>query len=289
MLRANTAPRSRRVDRETMMAASEHTPAFVTEVSDIEETRNVRYKRGLSYGASFVWLRRGWGDLWTNPVPSLLYGLAVFVASLVFIVYMFDTGRDYFLFPALAGFMIVGPLVASGLYLKSRSLESGGRVTLGSMLAVQPRAGAQVFFTGMVLTMLLLLWMRAAVLIYALFFGVRPFPGVDHVAEMLVTTPTGWAMLVVGGVIGALFAGFAFAVSVFSVPMLLDRRIDAMTAMGVSMAVVWNNLKTTLTWGAIVSSLFLVSVATGLAGLIVIFPWLGHSTWHAYRQMRPSP
>ena len=268
------------------MIAKDGTPILISEVSDIEETRNVKWKRDLSYDAAFRWLGLGWRDLWTNPVPSLIYGLAVFFASLVFIVYMFDTGRDYFLFPALAGFLIVGPLVASGLYLKSRSLENGDRVTLRTMLAVQPLAGAQVFFTGMLLTMLMLLWMRAAVLVYALFFGVRPFPGLDGVTEMLVTTPTGWAMLVVGGFIGSLFAGFAFAISVFSVPMLLDRRVDAFTAMGVSMAMVWNNLKPMLTWGALVLALFVVSVATGLVGLIVIFPWLGHATWHAYREMR---
>ena len=128
--------------------------------------------------------------------------------------------------------------------------------------------------------------MRAAVLVYALFFGVRPFPGLDHIAEMLFTTATGWAMLIVGSLIGALFAGFAFAVSVFSIPMLLDRRVDALTAMGVSTALVWNNLSPMLLWGVIVLSLFLLSVATGLLGLIVIFPWLGHATWHAYKEMR---
>jgi uncharacterized membrane protein len=271
------------------MAAKENTPGLISEVSDIEETRNVKWQRDLPYGAAFRWLGLGWRDLWTNPVPSLLYGIAVFLASLVFIVYMFDTGRDYFLFPALAGFLIVGPLVAAGLYLKSRGLERGERATLWSMIAVQPLAGAQVFFTGMLLTMLMLLWMRAAVLVYALFFGVTPFPGLDHVVDMLVTTPRGWAMLVVGSFIGSLFAGFGFAISVFSVPMLLDRRVDALTAMGVSMAMVWNNLKPMLMWGAIVLALFIVSVATGLLGLIVIFPWLGHATWHAYSEMRSPP
>lgn len=270
------------------MAADEHVSGIVSEVSDIEETRNVKWKRGLSYGDAFRWLGMGWRDLWTNPLPSLLYGFFVFVASLVLIVYMFATGRDYYLFPALAGFMIVGPLVAAGLYLKSKRLENGERATLGSMLAVQPLAGAQVFFTGMLLTMLMLLWMRAAVLVYALFFGVRPFPGLDHVAGMLFTTPTGWAMLVVGSVVGALFAGFGFAISVFSIPMLLDRRVDALTAMGVSMAIVWNNLKPMLTWGALVLVLFLISVATGLLGLVIIFPWLGHATWRAYSEMRPA-
>lgn len=268
------------------MAARQQTPALISEVSDIEETRNARWKRHLPARAPARWLAGGWRDLWTNPAPSLLYGLAVFLASIVFIVYMFDTGRDYFLFPALAGFLIVGPLVAAGLYLKSRDLEAGVRPTLRSMLAVRPMAGAQVFFTGMLLAMLMLLWMRAAVLIYALFFGVRPFPGLDHIAGMLFTTPTGWAMLAVGGLIGALFAGFAFAVSVFSIPMLLDRRVDALTAMGVSTALVWNNLTPMLTWGAVVLGLFLLSIATGLVGLIVVFPWLGHATWHAYKEMR---
>lgn len=268
------------------MVARQHTPELISEVSDIEETRNERWKRHLSGRAPLQWLSSGWRDLWATPVPSLLYGLAVFLASMIFIVYMFGTGRDYFLFPALAGFLIVGPLIAAGLYLKSRDLEAGVRPTLRSMLAVQPMAGAQVFFTGMLLAMLMLLWMRAAVLVYALFFGVRPFPGLDHIAAMLFTTPTGWAMLVVGSLIGALFAGFAFAVSVFSIPMLLDRRVDALTAMGVSAALVWNNLTPMLTWGAIVLGLFLLSVATGLLGLIVVFPWLGHATWHAYKEMR---
>ena len=268
------------------MILRDSTTIPVSKLSNIEETRNRKYKRDVSYKVVFGWLGQGWRDLWTQPVPSLLYGVAVFLVSLVFIVYMYETGRDYFLFPALAGFMIVGPLVAAGLYLKSREIENGQRVSLRTMMTVRPLAGAQVFFTGMVLTMLMLLWMRAAVLIYALFFGVRAFPGLDHVATMLITTPVGWAMLAVGSLIGSLFAGFAFAISVFSIPMLLDHKVDAMTAMGVSLAIVWNNLGPMLLWGAIVLALFLICVATGLIGLIAIFPWLGHATWHAYREMR---
>ena len=132
----------------------------------------------------------------------------------------------------------------------------------------------------------MLLWMRAAVLIYALFFGIRPFPGLDHVVSTLFTTPVGLAMLFVGTLVGGLFAAFGFAISVFSIPMLLDQRTDALTAMATSMAMVWNNLVPTIAWGGIVLALFAVSVATGLIGLIVIFPLLGHATWHAYRAVR---
>jgi len=116
---------------------------------------------------------------------------------------------------------------------------------------------------------------------------VTPFPGLDHVAEMLFTTPTGWAMLVVGGAVGALFASFSFAISAFSIPMMLTERVDALTAMGSSFALVGSNLPVMLTWGAIVLALFLLSVATGLIGLIIVFPLLGHGTWHAYKAMKP--
>jgi uncharacterized membrane protein len=105
---------------------------------------------------------------------------------------------------------------------------------------------------------------------------------------MLFTTPTGWAMLLVGSVVGALFAAFSFAISAVSIPMLLEEKVDALTAMGSSVALVSHNLPVMLAWGLIVLALFLVSLATGLLGLIVVFPLLGHGTWHAYRAIRAA-
>ena len=103
---------------------------------------------------------------------------------------------------------------------------------------------------------------------------------------MLFTTPTGWSLLLVGGLVGALFAAFSFSISVFAMPMLLAERTDALTAMGLSVALVWNNLPAMLAWGLIVLTLFLASLATGFIGLIIVFPILGHGTWHAYRAIR---
>ena len=258
----------------------------LSETSTIEETRNPALARHLSLFAPFGWLRDGWRDLWNRPASSLAYGAGVFLVSLALVWTMFVAGRDYILFPALAGFMVVGPLLAVGLYEKSRRIEAGEHATLGGMLLVKAKSGAQIFFIGAMLCMLMLLWMRAAVIVYALFFGVRPFPGFDNMVFILFTTPLGWAMLVTGTLVGGLFAAFAFAISVFSIPMLLDRRTDALTAMGTSMAMVWNNLKPMIAWGALVLALFAVSVATGLIGLVVIFPLLGHATWHAYRAVQ---
>jgi uncharacterized membrane protein len=154
------------------------------------------------------------------------------------------------------------------------------------MMFVPIRSGAQIVFVGLLLCLLMMLWNRAAVLLYALFFGLRPFPGLHDILPFLLGTPTGWALLIVGSLVGGLFAAFSFAISVFAIPRLLDERSDALTAMGQSMALVWNNLPVMLTWAAIVLSLFVLSVATGLIGLIIVFPVLGHATWHAFSTMR---
>jgi len=241
------------------------------------------FKRRYAATVSFQWLAAGWRDLLTKPAPSLIYGFVVFAVSAIIVVGLFAFDLDYILLPALAGFMVVGPVLAIGLYEKSRRLAAGTLVTLDSMLRPHAASMGQILLTGALLCLLMLLWMRAAVILCALFFGLLPFPGLAQIAHVLLTTPTGWALLIVGTAVGALFAAFSFAISAFSIPMLLEKRMDALTAMGTSIALVWNNLPVMLTWGAIVLALFLLSLATGLLGLIVVFPLLGHGTWHAYR------
>ena len=258
---------------------------LLSETSGIGETRDPRVQRNLPLMAGLGWLSAGWRDFWTHPSSSIAYGLGVFVLSVAFVWTLVEFGRDYILFPALAGFLIVAPFLAIGLYEKSRALGEGRTIGLAAMLRVRPRAGAQVFFTGLLLCMLILLWTRAAVLVWALFFGVTAFPGLDNVVGILFGTAYGWTMVIVGTAIGGLFASFAFAISVFAVPMLLDRRVDALTAMGTSMKLVWNNLPPMIAWGAMVLVLFGICVATGLIGMIVIFPLLGHATWHGYKAM----
>lgn len=244
------------------------------------------WHRDLAPSAAFGWLAAGWRDLTVDPLQSLAYGVLVFVISAAVVAGLVLFGWDFILFPAFAGFMIVGPLLALGLYEKSRMLAAGKRTTLMQMIFVRPKSGGQFLFTGVLLCLLVLLWMRAAVIVYALFFGLLAFPGLDHIAAMLFTTPTGLAMLLVGGAIGGLFAAFSFAISAFSIPMQLNERVDALTAMGSSMALVWNNLPVMLVWGAITLTLFIFSLATGMLGLIVVFPVIGHGTWHAYQAIR---
>jgi len=247
-----------------------------------------RWVRSLATDDPERWLRRGWQDFKTRPAMSVAYGAIIFLVSVGFVGGLVALGYDYILFPAFAGFMVVGPILAVGLYEKSRRIETGKPLGWRNLFFVKPRSGGQILFTGVLLSLLMMVWMRAAVIIYALFFGLLPFPGLDRIAPMLFTSGTGLAMLAVGTAIGGLFAAFSFAISVFSIPMLLNEDVDALTAMGSSMALVWNNLRVLLIWAATVLALFLLSLATGMLGLIVIFPLLGHATWHAYRAVQPD-
>jgi uncharacterized membrane protein len=256
-------------------------PAVVAPLS-----RESSLDRHLPPATAITWLRAGASDLRIRPALSLAYGFLVFLVSVAIVVGLFEFGWDYILFPALAGFMVVGPIVAIGLYEKSRRIAAGEPVTLRQMIFVKPESGGQILFVGVLLCGLMLLWMRAAVIIYALFFGLRPFPGLDHIVGMLFATPVGWLMLIVGSLVGGVFAAFSFAVSVLSIPMLLNERLDALTAMGMSMARVWNNLPVMLSWGAIVVALWLISIAVAMLGMIVVFPLLGHATWHVYKAIR---
>ncbi|WP_340110361.1 DUF2189 domain-containing protein [Pikeienuella sp. HZG-20] len=244
--------------------------------------------RNLPPATALDWLREGWSDFRTHPTPSILYGLAIYIVSMVVVWLLFYLELDYFIFPALAGFVVIGPLVASGLYEKSRRLEAGEPVSFASMIFVRPRAGRSALFMGVMLLGLFLLWQRAAVIVYSLFFGVVAFPGIDEIAPMLFLTSTGWALLIVGGAVGALFAAFGFAISVFAAPMLLEEKTDALSAFALSIAMVWNNLPVMIAWGAIVLALFIFSVLTALIGLIVVFPVLGHATWRAYKALKPT-
>ncbi|SMQ68707.1 Uncharacterized membrane protein [Devosia lucknowensis] len=246
--------------------------------------RSVDHNRGLSPTAPLTWLARGWRDLWTKPGLSLAYGLGVTLLSWAIVYAMFHFGWAQILFPALAGFLVVGPLLATGLYVKSRKLAAREQVTLFDMLF--PRGGMHLFFVGAVLMTLMLVWVRAAVLLYALFFGWRAFPGFDQVVSTLFTTPEGLAMLLVGTAVGGLFAAFSFAIGAFSIPLMLDRGKDAFSAMGLSLSFVTNNTPATLVWAALVVALVLFSIGTGLLALVIIFPLLGHATWHAYVAVR---
>lgn len=243
------------------------------------------YAAGLPASSAWRWLREGWADFVDAPASSLAYGLLLALLSYGVLFLLWRTGLLYLALPSLSGFLIIGPFLALGLYEKSRLHMQGERAGLKEMLLVRPASGAQLAYAGLLLGLLVLFWLRAADLLYALFFGLTPFPGAREAFINAFTTGRGFGLLVTGSLVGGLFAAFAFAISLFSIPMLTERRTDALTAIGLSFVMTVQNLRATLAWGAVVAVGLLLSVATGLLGLIVIFPLLGHGTWHVYRDI----
>ena len=240
------------------------------------------FARDLPARAAFGWLAAGWADFRAAPGPSLAYGLFLLSLSLAVLAMLHAAGLLYLALPAIAGFLIVGPFLALGLYAKSRARMEKRELSLLGMVLVRPESGAQVAYAGLMLGLLVFFWLRAADLLYALFFGLAPFPGAEEALINVLTTPRGWALIGVGSAVGGLFAAFAFAISLFSIPMLMAERRDALTAMGMSFAMTVQNLRPVLAWGAIVALGLALAAVTGLLGLIIVFPVLGYGTWHAW-------
>lgn len=239
--------------------------------------------RDLPARAARDWLAAGWGDFRAAPGQSLAYGGFLVALSYAVLWGLAASGLLYLALPAISGFLIVGPFLAIGLYALARRRAEGKTTILRQMLLVRPAAGPQLAYAGLLLGLLVLFWLRAADLLYALFFGYAPLPGAGDALSNVFVTPRGWGLLLVGSAIGGLFAAFAFALSLFAVPMLLVERRDALTALGLSFAMTNHNLRPCLAWGGIVAAGMTLSAATGLLGLIVVFPVLGYGTWHAWR------
>lgn len=253
------------------------------------ESRASAYTRDLPASTAMAWLEQGWRDFRYMPWPSLVYGVFLMLTSYVVLWALYSTDLLYLTLPAISGFLIVGPFLAIGLYEKSYRRALGKPIALSDVLILRPASGSQLAYAGLLLGLLVLFWLRSADLLYALFFGLHPFPGATDALINAFTTPRGWALVITGTFVGSIFASFAFAVSVFAVPMLVSSKTDALTAMGLSFVMTAQNLKPMLSWGAIVASGLVLSVLTGFVGLVVIFPILGHGTWHAYREIAKDP
>lgn len=228
------------------------------------------------------WLAAGWRDLWRNPILSLGYGAAFVGLGLLVTIGLWLAGLES-VAPALAaGFTLLGPVLAVGLYEMSRRYEANEPVGLRNVVAARVPAPAQLAFLAYALMFLYLVWLRLATLNYAFFTHGDYTPWAEFVRFAL-TTEQGLTMLVVGTAIGGALALFAFAISAVSVPIIMRHDVDVLTAMWISMRLVWRRPGPMLLWAWLIAVLVAIGFATLFVGLIVAFPLIGHATWHAYR------
>ena len=179
-----------------------------------------------------------------------------------------------------AGFLLVGPFLCLGLYRASQRLEQGQRPTLiDSLLAWHKRTGTLAIF-GFVLLVLEMLWGRASLVIFAVSFdGMPDFKG----SLLALLDPANVQFIVAYLLVGGVFAGLIYAVSVVSIPMILDSPVDAITAGITSMRLVLTQTGVCLWWGALLTVCVVLAMLPWFAGLLVVGPVLGHASWHAYR------
>ncbi len=241
--------------------------------------------RKVAFSAPLAWLAAGWRDLWTAPQISLAYG-AVFSVFAYLVVFQLTrlTGLPLLL-PLAGGFLLVGPLLAGGLYEISRRHERGESVNFRDIFSLGRGAREQLAFFGALLLVLYFFWIRVALLLYMLFFGPAGPPPFSEFLSALLYTEHGRGLLVTGTAVGAIFAAAVYAISVISVPMIFDRKVDAVTAMMLSFEAVRQNLPAMALWAALIAAFSVIGIAALFVGLAITFPLIGHATWHAYKAL----
>ncbi|MDP2255970.1 MAG: DUF2189 domain-containing protein [Polaromonas sp.] len=233
----------------------------------------------LGAGDPFRWLAAGWRDLRAHPGIGLFYGLC-FWAMAITLGAVFRAKPEYTLSIA-SGCLLVGPFLAMGLYEVSRRRERGLVPELGASLTCWDAHIRSMGMLVLVLVVLELLWGRASLVVFAVFFNTG-MPSTTGVIKA-VFNPNNWEFLVIYLVVGGLFATLVFSTAVVSIPMILDRDTDAVWAAITSIRVVFSNPGVMLLWGVLITSLVTVALLPWGLGLILVGPLLGHASWHAYR------
>lgn len=231
----------------------------------------------------WTWLAAGWRDFMNAPLVSLSYGFLFSVGGYVVIYGLYAIGMFYMILPLAAGFTLIGPVAAVGLYDVSRRLESGQPVTLGAALRSFLSHAGTISAMGLVLMLFLLAWIRVALLIFALFFG-EGISRVDFI-DTVFFAPESLPFVVVGTFVGALLSAAAFTISAISMPMLLDRDVGVPMAVAASFRAVNRNPRVMALWAALITGFIAFGVATLFVGLAVCLPLVGYASWHAYRDL----
>ncbi len=227
----------------------------------------------LAPSAPLRWLRLGWRDLTAVPRLSLTYGLVLTLISVLIASLTWRYGTLALYLGLATGFVFIGPVLAVGLYSISRQRELGLQPFMGYCIQQGVHHVRGLLVLGLVLLIVLLVWARAAAMVHVF---------------VPVEAEAGWQGLIpflaIGSAIGLVFASIVFSASAFSLPMIMDRKVDSITAVVSSIHAVLRNKGAMLVWGGLIGLVVLSGFATGFLSFIVLLPVIGHATWHAYRE-----
>ncbi len=260
-----------------MQAEQEHAPASVPVHLEVATA---------TFGDIVAAVRAGLRDFGRRPLLSLFFGLVYALFGAALIAGLAANNQIWIVIAAAVGFPLVAPFLAAGLYEMSRRLKREepftARDIFGAIFSQQRREFGWMSF---VVLFVFWIWAYQVRLVLALTMSSQAVHSLDRFLGALFTTSEGLTFLAVGTVVGAVLATIMFSITVIAMPLLLDKRVDVVTAMITSVKTVLQSPAVMLGWGAMVGALTLVAIAPLFIGVIVVFPILGHASWHLYERL----
>ncbi|MEQ8857967.1 MAG: DUF2189 domain-containing protein [Pseudomonadales bacterium] len=231
-------------------------------------------------------LQAGYADFGARPTFGVFLILVYPLSALLFTLFLQGTDLPYLAFPMLAGFTLLGPVVSLALFELSRRREAGLDLTWrGAFEFVHYPTFAGMLALTLVMAVLYVGWLFMAEFLYFGLFGANPPASLAEFGARLIGTEPGIALILYGNALGLIFAFVALSISVVAFPLLLDKPVSFLTAVGTSIRAVASNLYVMLLWGVIVVALLAGGALVLLVGLAAVLPILGHATWHLYRRL----
>jgi uncharacterized membrane protein len=250
------------------------------------ETPKIPQINDITLDHPWRWLEAGWRDLRRAPQFSISYGAFFVLVSYLLTLGLFN-GEMFFLVPPVAaGFFLVAPMLGVGLYQISRNNEQNQEVHFCQARDAWNSNPVHLSAMCVVLVFIMLLWMLAANLVFALFFT-QPMPTWENFIPVVFLSGDNIGFVLAGIFSGAFIALFTFSISVVTAPMLMDRQTDVMTAMKTSFQATIQNWRPMLLWASLIAMFVGIGIFTFYLGLLVAMPLVGHATWHAYRDLVP--
>jgi uncharacterized membrane protein len=228
---------------------------------------------------------RGLRDFQALPLFGLFFGGLYAAGGILIVLTATALGMSYLSYPLAAGFALIGPFVAIGLYEVSRRRERGEAVTWGDLWRTM-RNRSEIGWMAFVTLFIFIMWMYQVRFLTALFLGLNAsFSSAQQFLTLVLTTNEGLVFLLVGDLIGAALAATLFSLTVVSFPLLLERDLDFITAMITSVRSVATSPVPMLGWAAVITVLLVIAALPFFVGLVIVLPVLGHTTWHLYRRI----